>query len=95
MINTGTHDRDLPDGILDSKHAKPRHQGVASQLSELIRALETANNRMAAIENASPDELDAARQEDQERADELPGAGPQRAAPKLGQLLGRSNVVSS
>jgi hypothetical protein len=36
----------------------------------LILALETANNKIAAIENASPEELDAAQEEIQERARE-------------------------
>jgi low affinity Fe/Cu permease len=40
------------------------------KLSELILALEAANNKIAAIENASPEELDAAQEEIQERAKE-------------------------
>jgi low affinity Fe/Cu permease len=40
------------------------------KLSELILALEAANNKIAAIENASPEELDAAQEEIRERAAE-------------------------
>jgi hypothetical protein len=39
----------------------------------LILALEAANNKIAAIENASPEELDAAEQDVHERAEEQAG----------------------
>ena len=44
-------------------------KAVQIKLSELILALEAANSRIAAIENASPEELDAAQEEIQERAE--------------------------
>jgi len=39
------------------------------KLSELILALETANNRIAAIEQASPEELEAAQKDIEQRAE--------------------------
>jgi low affinity Fe/Cu permease len=67
------HDRHVPDGVLIQNTQNRDTKALQVKLSELILALEAANNKIAAIENASPEELDAAQEEIQERAKEEAG----------------------
>jgi low affinity Fe/Cu permease len=70
VINTGTTIVTFLMVFLIQNTQNRDTKAVQVKLSELILALETANNRIAAIENASPEELDAAQEEIQERAKE-------------------------
>jgi low affinity Fe/Cu permease len=73
VINTGTTIVTFLMVFLIQNTQNRDTKALQVKLSELILALEAANNRMASIENASPEELDAAEAEIQERAKE--GAG--------------------
>jgi len=73
VINTGTTIVTFLMVFLIQNTQNRDGKALQVKLSELILALEAANNRIAAIENASPEELDAAQKEIRERAEE--GAG--------------------
>jgi low affinity Fe/Cu permease len=73
VINTGTTIVTFLMVFLIQNTQNRDSKALQVKLSELILALETANNRIAAIENASPEELDAAQEEIQERAKEEAG----------------------
>ena len=68
VINTGTTIVTFLMVFLIQNTQNRDAKALQVKLSELILALETANNRIAAIENASPEELDAAEKEIRERA---------------------------
>ena len=70
VINTGTTIVTFLMVFLIQNTQNRDTKALQVKLSELILALETANNKIAAIENASPEELDAAQEEIQERARE-------------------------
>jgi len=74
VINTGTTIVTFLMVFLIQNTQNRDGKALQVKLSELIVALEAANNRIAAIENASPEELDAAQEEIQERAKEQAGA---------------------
>jgi low affinity Fe/Cu permease len=73
VINTGTTIVTFLMVFLIQNTQNRDSKALQVKLSELILALEAANNRIAAIENASPEELDAAQEEIQERAKEQAG----------------------
>ena len=73
VINTGTTIVTFLMVFLIQNTQNRDAQALQVKLSELILALEAANNRIAAIENASPEELDAAQDEIQARAQEQAG----------------------
>jgi low affinity Fe/Cu permease len=73
VINTGTTIVTFLMVFLIQNTQNRDSKALQVKLSELILALETANNRIAAIENATPEELDAAQEEFQERAKEDAG----------------------
>jgi low affinity Fe/Cu permease len=73
VINTGTTIVTFLMVFLIQNTQNRDTQALQVKLSELILALENANNRMAAIENASPEELDAAEKEIQERVNGAAG----------------------
>jgi low affinity Fe/Cu permease len=73
VINTGTTIVTFMMVFLIQNTQNRDTKALQVKLSELILALEAANNRMAAIENASPEELDAAEAEIQERVNEKAG----------------------
>src|SRR6266403_87714 len=52
VIDTDHH-CNLPDGVRDPEHAKPRHAGDAAELDELIRVNETARNSLINLEDMS------------------------------------------
>jgi low affinity Fe/Cu permease len=68
VINTGTTIVTFLMVFLIQNTQNRDTKALQVKLSELILALEAANNKIAAIENASPEELDKAQQEIQERA---------------------------
>jgi low affinity Fe/Cu permease len=68
VINTGTTIVTFLMVFLIQNTQNRDTKALQVKLSELILALENANNRIAAIENASPEELDAAQHEIEERA---------------------------
>jgi low affinity Fe/Cu permease len=70
VINTGTTIVTFLMVFLIQNTQNRDTRALQVKLSEVILALETANNRIAAIENASPEELDAAQEEIQQRAQE-------------------------
>ena len=70
VINTGTTIVTFLMVFLIQNTQNRDSKALQVKLSELILALETANNKIAAIENASPEELDAAQEDIQERAKE-------------------------
>ena len=70
VINTGTTIVTFLMVFLIQNTQNRDTKALQVKLSELILALEAANNKIAAIENASPEELDAAQEEIQERAKE-------------------------
>jgi low affinity Fe/Cu permease len=70
VINTGTTIVTFLMVFLIQNTQNRDGKALQVKLSELILALEAANNRIAAIENASPEELDAAQEEMKERAKE-------------------------
>jgi len=70
VINTGTTIVTFLMVFLIQNTQNRDTKALQVKLSELILALETANNKIAAIENASPEELDAAQEEIQERVRE-------------------------
>jgi low affinity Fe/Cu permease len=70
VINTGTTIVTFLMVFLIQNTQTRDTKALQVKLSELILALETANNKIAAIENASPEELDAAEQDVHERARE-------------------------
>ena len=70
VINTGTTIVTFLMVFLIQNTQNRDTKALQVKLSELILALEAANNKIAAIENASPEELDAAQEEIQERARE-------------------------
>ena len=74
VINTGTTIVTFLMVFLIQNTQDRDGKALQVKLSELIVALEAANNRIAAIENASPEELDAAQEEIQQRAKEQAGA---------------------
>jgi low affinity Fe/Cu permease len=67
VINTGTTIVTFLMVFLIQNTQNRDAKALQVKLSELILALEAANNKIAAIENASPEELDAALEEIQER----------------------------
>ncbi len=73
VINTGTTIVTFLMVFLIQNTQNRDTKALQVKLSELILALETANNRIAAIDNASPEELDAAQEEIQQRAKEPAG----------------------
>jgi low affinity Fe/Cu permease len=73
VINTGTTIVTFLMVFLIQNTQNRDGKALQVKLSELILALETANNRIAAIESASPEELDAAQEEIQARAKEQAG----------------------
>jgi low affinity Fe/Cu permease len=73
VINTGTTIVTFLMVFLIQNTQNRDSKALQVKLSELILALEAANNRIAAIENASPEELDAAQEEIRERAKENAG----------------------
>jgi low affinity Fe/Cu permease len=73
VINTGTTIVTFLMVFLIQNTQNRDSKALQVKLSELILALEAANNRIAAIENASPEELDAAQEEIQERVQEQAG----------------------
>ena len=73
VINTGTTIVTFLMVFLIQNTQNRDTRALQVKLSELILALEAANNKIAAIENASPEELDAAQEEIQERAKEEAG----------------------
>jgi low affinity Fe/Cu permease len=70
VINTGTTIVTFLMVFLIQNTQNRDTKALQVKLSELILALEAANNRIAAIENASPEELDAAEADIKERAKE-------------------------
>ncbi len=68
VINTGTTIVTFLMVFLIQNTQNRDTKALQVNLSELILALEAANNRIASIENASPEELDAAQEDIQERA---------------------------
>jgi low affinity Fe/Cu permease len=70
VINTGTTIVTFLMVFLIQNTQTRDTKALQVKLSELILALEAANNRMASIENASPEELDAAEADIKERAKE-------------------------
>ena len=70
VINTGTTIVTFLMVFLIQNTQNRDSKALQVKLSELILALEAANNKIAAIENASPEELDAAQEEIRERAAE-------------------------
>jgi low affinity Fe/Cu permease len=70
VINTGTTIVTFLMVFLIQNTQTRDTKALQVKLSELILALEAANNKIAAIENASPEELDAAEQDVHERAGE-------------------------
>ena len=70
VINTGTTIVTFLMVFLIQNTQNRDTKALQVKLSELILALEAANNKIATIENASPDELDAAEQDVHERARE-------------------------
>ena len=73
VINTGTTIVTFLMVFLIQNTQNRDSKALQVKLSELILALEAANNRIAAIENASPEELDAAQEDIQSRAQEQAG----------------------
>jgi low affinity Fe/Cu permease len=73
VINTGTTIVTFLMVFLIQNTQTRDTKALQVKLSELILALEAANNKIAAIENASPEELDAAEQDVHERAEEQAG----------------------
>ena len=70
VINTGTTIVTFLMVFLIQNTQNRDTKALQIKLSELILSLEAANNQIAAIESASPEELDAAEEEVQERAHE-------------------------
>jgi low affinity Fe/Cu permease len=70
VINTGTTIVTFLMVFLIQNTQNRDTKALQVKLSELILAVEAANNRIAAIENASPEELDAAEEDIRERAKE-------------------------
>jgi low affinity Fe/Cu permease len=68
VINTGTTIVTFLMVFLIQNTQTRDTKALQVKLSELILALEAANNKIAAIENASPEELAAAEQDVHERA---------------------------
>jgi low affinity Fe/Cu permease len=67
VINTGTTIVTFLMVFLIQNTQNRDAKALQVKLSELILALDAANNKIAAIENASPEELDAAQEEIHER----------------------------
>jgi low affinity Fe/Cu permease len=67
VINTGTTIVTFLMVFLIQNTQNRDTKALQIKLSELILALETANNRIAAIEDASPEELDAIQEDIQRR----------------------------
>ena len=67
VINTGTTIVTFLMVFLIQNTQNRDTKALQIKLSELILALEAANDRIASIENASPEELEAAEQDIQER----------------------------
>jgi low affinity Fe/Cu permease len=70
VINTGTTIVTFLMVFLIQNTQNRDAKALQVKLSELILALDAANNKIAAIENASPEELDAAQEEIRERVRE-------------------------
>lgn len=70
VINTGTTIVTFLMVFLIQNTQNRDGKALQVKLSELILALEAANNKIAVIENASPEELNAAQEDMQERAKE-------------------------
>jgi len=73
VINTGTTIVTFLMVFLIQNTQNRDAKALQVKLSELILALDAANNKIAAIENASPEELDAAQEEIQDRVKEQAG----------------------
>lgn len=73
VINTGTTIVTFLMVFLIQNTQNRDTQALQIKLSELILALEAANDRIAGIENAAPEELEAARQDIQQRVDRRNG----------------------
>lgn len=71
VINTGTTIVTFLMVFLIQNTQNRDTKALQIKLSELILALETANNRIAAIEDASPEELDAVQKDIQQRVDNI------------------------
>jgi low affinity Fe/Cu permease len=69
VINTGTTVITFLMVFLIQNTQNRDTKALQIKLSELILALETANNRIAAIEQASPEELEAAQKDIEQRAE--------------------------
>jgi low affinity Fe/Cu permease len=69
VINTGTTVVTFLMVFLIQNTQNRDTKALQVKLSELILALETANNRIAAIEQASPEELEAAQKDIEQRAE--------------------------
>ena len=69
VINTGTTIVTFLMVFLIQNTQNRDSRALQVKLSELILALETANNRIAAIEQASPEELEAAQKDIEQRAE--------------------------
>ena len=67
VINTGTTIVTFLMVFLIQNTQNRDTKALQIKLSELILALETANNRIAAIEDATPEELDAVQRDIQQR----------------------------
>jgi low affinity Fe/Cu permease len=78
VINTGTTIVTFLMVFLIQNTQNRDTKALQIKLSELILALETANNRIAAIESASPEELEAAQEEIQERVGNTPNTEPRQ-----------------
>ncbi len=69
VINTGTTVVTFLMVFLIQNTQNRDTKALQVKLSELILALETANNRIAAIEQASPEELEAAQRDIDQRVE--------------------------
>jgi low affinity Fe/Cu permease len=69
VINTGTTVVTFLMVFLIQNTQNRDTKALQVKLSELILALETANNRIAAIDQASPEELEAAQKDIEQRAE--------------------------
>ena len=63
------HHRYLPDGVSDPKHAKRDTLAIQLKLSELVLAMKGAENKFAAIEDLSDEELEELHKDCRTRAE--------------------------
>jgi low affinity Fe/Cu permease len=93
VINTGTTIVTFLMVFLIQNTQNRDTKALQIKLSELILALETANDRMATIEHASQEELEAAQQEIQQRVEEpavRDSGGPRKRKVRSSALASRS-----